>query len=258
MLCFVLSGSRFGGVYSDEYILAKNMSSVNKAGGEFTFVIDAGHGGVDGGAVGINGVLEKDILFAAHADKDRNGVFCDNWVLITEEEIVMIGGIQLVVPKEGVKKRDPKKLTVKYGKVSEYRMERAPLSDFKTEKQISGCILTAYNKETGSCVLVTYLTGQFEEDFQELCRLLNEKDRKEDAPEGEGHDHKAPPFGHGHRGGPHGGPRGPHGHGKGKNKDEDYCPKCGRRYPDPHNTMCPRCMDKASVIKRLFFFLGRY
>ena len=40
------------------------------------------------------GVLEKDILFAAHADKDRNGVFCDNWVLITEEEIVMIGGIQ--------------------------------------------------------------------------------------------------------------------------------------------------------------------
>ena len=204
------------------------------------------------------GVLEKDILFAAHADKDRNGVFCDNWVLITEEEIVMIGGIQLVVPKEGVKKRDPKKLTVKYGKVSEYRMERAPLSDFKTEKQISGCILTAYNKETGSYVLVTYLTGQFEEDFQELCRLLNEKDRKEDAPEGEGHEHKAPPFGHGHRGGPHGGPRGPHGHGKGKSKDEDYCPKCGRRYPDPHNKMCPRCMDKASVIKRLFFFLGRY
>ncbi|MBO5744235.1 MAG: N-acetylmuramoyl-L-alanine amidase, partial [Clostridia bacterium] len=37
------------------------MSSVNKAGVEFTFVIDAGHGGVDGGAVGINGALEKDI-----------------------------------------------------------------------------------------------------------------------------------------------------------------------------------------------------
>ena len=57
----MLLGSSFDGVYSDEYILAKNMSSVNKAGGEFTFVIDAGHGGVDGGAVGINGVLEKDI-----------------------------------------------------------------------------------------------------------------------------------------------------------------------------------------------------
>ena len=84
------------------------------------------------------GVLEKDILFAAHADKDRNGVYCDNWLLITEEEIVMVGGIQLVVPREGVKRRDPKKLTVKYGKISEYRMDRAPLSDFKTEKQISG------------------------------------------------------------------------------------------------------------------------
>ena len=67
------------------------------------------------------GVLEKDILFAAHADKDRNGVYCDNWLLVTEEEIVMVGGIQLVVPREGVKRRDPKKLTVKYGKISEYR-----------------------------------------------------------------------------------------------------------------------------------------
>ncbi len=204
------------------------------------------------------GVLEKDILFAARADKDSDGVYCDNWLLVTEEEIVMIGGIQLVVPKEGVKKRDPKKLTVRYGKISEKRLDRRPLSDFKTEKQISGCILTAYNKDTGSYCLITYLTGQYEEDFQELCRLLNEGDKK-DGPEGEEHpqkeDHPHVPHG---PGGPHGGPHGPGGpHGRRKKEDE-YCPKCQRRYPDPHNKICPHCMDKASVIKRLMFFLGRY
>ena len=57
----MLLGSSFDGVYSDEYILAKNMSSVNKAGGEFTFVIDAGHGGVDGGAVGMLGLCGDDV-----------------------------------------------------------------------------------------------------------------------------------------------------------------------------------------------------
>ena len=81
------------------------------------------------------GVTEDDILFAAHADKNPEGVLCDNWVLVTEEEILMIGGIQLVVPKEGAKWNDSKKLTVKYGNISVDRLERAPLSDFKTEKQ---------------------------------------------------------------------------------------------------------------------------
>lgn len=35
--------------------------AVADAGGELTFVLDAGHGGEDGGAVGVNGVYEKDL-----------------------------------------------------------------------------------------------------------------------------------------------------------------------------------------------------
>lgn len=198
------------------------------------------------------GVLKKDILFAAHADKDPDGVFCDNWVLITEEEILMIGGIKVVLPKDNVKWHDPKKLTVKYSKISCSRLDRAPLSDFKTEKQISGCIMTAYNKETDSYQLITYLTGQFEEDFIELCRLLNDEKKDEgrewgkDFPQG-------PPMG----GGP-GGPPPMGGHGRKKKKEDEFCPKCQRRYPDPHNKICPHCMDRAGVVKRLFSFVKKY
>lgn len=181
------------------------------------------------------GVLEGDILFAAHADKDPDGVFCDNWMLFTKEEIIMIGGIQLVVPKEGAKWNDKKKLTVKYSNISVNRVSRKELSDFKTEKLISGCILTAYNKETESYCLITYLTRKYEEDFQELCRLLNSEGK-------EGSEEK----------------KEPHHHGKKKKKDEEFCPKCGRRYAEPHTKICPHCIDKSSIIKRLFFFVKKY
>ena len=213
------------------------------------------------------GIREDDILFAAHADKDPSGVFCDNWVLVTETEIVMIGGIHLVLPKEGARWNDKQKLCVKFSKISVTRLDRTKLSDYKTEKQISGCIVTAFDSEIKSYVLVTYLTCQYEEDFQELCCLLNEE-KKEDgngAPESnEEHPaHGGPrPSGPPPMGGP-GGPGGPprhHGHGgmgKGRKKD-DYCEKCGRRFPDPHNKICPHCMDKGSVIKKLMSFLGRY
>ncbi|MDD4164493.1 MAG: ABC transporter ATP-binding protein [Eubacteriales bacterium] len=50
-----------------------------------------------------------------------------------------------------------------------------------------------------------------------------------------------------------------------KLKDSDYeknsCPKCGRRYPDPDRKICPKCMDKVRLIKKLsklFLHYKRY
>lgn len=44
--------------------------------------------------------------------------------------------------------------------------------------------------------------------------------------------------------------------------DEDYekhvCPKCGRRYPDDELKVCPNCMDKAKLLKRLAKLFFRY
>ncbi|MBO4868498.1 MAG: ABC transporter ATP-binding protein [Clostridia bacterium] len=41
-------------------------------------------------------------------------------------------------------------------------------------------------------------------------------------------------------------------------KDERFCPKCGRRYPDPERKICPRCMEKSKFYKRLFEFSKAY
>ncbi len=32
---------------------------------------------------------------------------------------------------------------------------------------------------------------------------------------------------------------------------EIHCPKCGMRYPDPNRRTCPKCVNKASILKRL-------
>ncbi len=178
------------------------------------------------------GIFEKDILVAARSDKNRDGAYCDNWVLITADEIVMIGGISLVEPKKKVRFNDPKKLTVRFGKISEERLERASLSDFKTEKLISGCIMTAYNRTSSAYEIITFLSCNYEENFRDICDLLNKEDMDEAAKKLE----KI----------------------KEKRKKERCCPDCGRKYPDPQSKLCPHCMDRASVVKRLFSFVKKY
>jgi len=41
-------------------------------------------------------------------------------------------------------------------------------------------------------------------------------------------------------------------------QQEMYCPRCGRRYPDPHRQVCPRCLDKGSLFRRVLSYLPRY
>ncbi|MEA4832907.1 MAG: ATP-binding cassette domain-containing protein [Oscillospiraceae bacterium] len=42
-----------------------------------------------------------------------------------------------------------------------------------------------------------------------------------------------------------------------KNRDQ-FCPKCGNRYPDPDKKICPKCMDKGKLVKKLLPFFSRY
>ncbi|MBO4325964.1 MAG: ABC transporter ATP-binding protein [Clostridia bacterium] len=41
-------------------------------------------------------------------------------------------------------------------------------------------------------------------------------------------------------------------------KDDRFCPKCGNRYPDPDRKICPRCMEKTKIYKRLMQFSKKY
>ena len=40
--------------------------------------------------------------------------------------------------------------------------------------------------------------------------------------------------------------------------EELFCPKCGTRYPEPERKLCPKCMDKVSITRRLLGFFVNY
>ncbi len=39
---------------------------------------------------------------------------------------------------------------------------------------------------------------------------------------------------------------------------EEYCPKCGRMYPNPHNKLCPHCVSHKSVFYRIIGYFRPY
>ena len=41
-------------------------------------------------------------------------------------------------------------------------------------------------------------------------------------------------------------------------RDDRFCPKCGRRFPDPDRKICPHCMEKSKLYRRLFVFAKDY
>lgn len=43
-----------------------------------------------------------------------------------------------------------------------------------------------------------------------------------------------------------------------EDKREEYCPKCGRMYPDKDRKICPRCMDQKSVFFRSLAYFKPY
>ena len=90
-LCFILSVGSYIGAYADENILTENKNNVKRSDGNFTFVLDPGHGGIDGGAVGVSGTLEKDInLSVSLVLRDLLRVL-GHKVVMTREEDVLLG-----------------------------------------------------------------------------------------------------------------------------------------------------------------------
>ena len=41
-------------------------------------------------------------------------------------------------------------------------------------------------------------------------------------------------------------------------EEDDYCPQCGRMYPDPARKLCPHCTDRGSVFVRTLRYLKPY
>ncbi len=85
-----MSAGSYLNINADENILTENENNVNNTNRNFTFVIDPGHGGIDGGAVGVSGSLEKDInLSLSIVMRDIMEVLGYDAVLTREEDVLL-------------------------------------------------------------------------------------------------------------------------------------------------------------------------
>ena len=41
-------------------------------------------------------------------------------------------------------------------------------------------------------------------------------------------------------------------------REAKFCPKCGMRYPDANRRVCPNCMEKGKLLRRMLVFFGKY
>jgi len=179
------------------------------------------------------GISEKSIVLAVRADMNRDRVHCDNWLIVTDTDLICVGGTRMLRPKPGKKITDTNRLTVEFGEISYDYYPLDELSEFKVEEMISSACLTATrtskdDPSANGSILITYITNTGKSNMHQFVKYIGQyKEKKEITPD--------------------------------ENKKEDLiCPKCGYRYADPKRKICPRCMDKGRIIRRTGVFFLKY
>ena len=167
------------------------------------------------------GLDTKNIRCCVLGDMDRDGDFCAAWVFFDDK------GLYIATGTESVKKiKGAKRLETKYALRT---LESIPIGDIdrlKTEKYVSTAALIA-EKDGEDSLIIRFSIGGLPgfDDFSRAFEAQKKGESVEEVVRG---------F-----------------------KGAQYCPRCGARYPDGRG-ICPNCIDKTSVVKRLFSFFGRY
>ena len=182
------------------------------------------------------GVSADSILLCAKTDISSEHVYCDNWLIATKDDLIVLSGVKTIVPKNTTPMQlrlNPERLRCDFAQISyEYYPVRT-LSDLKCENLISDARLTATYKENDDTeprfVLLSFLSGSAKNSVMLFIKYFGQiKEKGEVTKDEEDFDKQI------------------------------FCPTCGRRYPDPNRKICPHCMDKGKIIKRMSVFFLKY
>ncbi len=172
-------------------------------------------------------IPEERLLLAVRSDMNRDGVWCDNWLFATSDELILLCGI-LQVRADGPNLFGRRKKHARFEELSFDRYPLASLEDFRVEELISSCRITAKDSE-GRFVLLTLMSNAAKEDMHTFLRYLKQIKEKGEVTIDPNEE-----------------------------KVEKFCPKCGARYADPERKICPRCMDRGKILRRIWQFFLKY
>lgn len=182
-------------------------------------------------AAGKHGVTEKDIIFAATADLDEEFRFADSIAALTKDRLLLarypyvqkreyrLGGYNSLATREDFAGDEEPALIL-------YSLE--DIEKLEVLRQVGTGILMG--KISGTERYLCQFSNTKMEVFMRLSRLL-EKIKKQEEIKPEDLDVK---------------------------KGKECCPKCGMIYPDQERKVCPKCMDKKSILWRVVSYFKPY
>lgn len=176
------------------------------------------------------GIDKKDVIFAATGDLDEEQRFADSVVALTKEKLIVakypyrekreyrLGGYDSRPLQQETRMEEPAVMFYELAKVEKLEVIR----------QVSTGILMG--RIDGLDRYLCQFSNTRMEAFMRLGRLL-EKLKKEEEITQEDLDVK---------------------------RGKEYCPKCGMIYPDQERKVCPKCMNKGSILLRIVSYFKPY
>ena len=203
------------------------------------------------------GISTDEVLDFCMTDLSASQIRCDAFIVLTEKKIVTISGSVTLQPKYKNVLFRKNSLREEFAVLEHNEFDRDTFTSFSYEEQISTALLVG-KTVNGDSAVVAASTNSMKSDLSEFTDRLSNIEGAEDSEKAEERStfkHGRPPQ-HGHH---HGGHRG-HDKEKGKfaKKGPMYCPKCGKRFSDPHRKICVHCMDKGKILSRIFEFVLKY
>ena len=174
------------------------------------------------------GVDTDKIMMATYCDMNREHVFCDTYIVATEENVYVISGTVLINGAD----QDRKQINRAW---NENLFEQYPVKEIKAlklEELQSSARLTA-KLESGDYAFLTAMTNTCRSSMLIFIKYFERMKKGEiTSVDFEIDDDDKP--------------------------ESRCCPKCGMRYPDKDRKVCPRCMEKGKLYRRFGMFLVKY
>ncbi len=170
------------------------------------------------------GIDIGEIISYQYSDMDKDGNYADCWIFFDKNMLYILTGYDKIE-----KIRGNKKLRTTFDFVSIDRIDLSQIKSLQTERFVSTARLIAEKTDENESIeeLLKFSLGTANKMIPFVRHFNDFKQGK--------------PIEYNDR-----------------EEDELFCPKCGSRYPDPARKICPKCMNKSSIFKRLLGFFKFY
>lgn len=170
------------------------------------------------------GVMTDELLYCVKADLDGEGGYIDVYITFTKETLSILRGYE----KYGKMKRGSKRKNLVDFTVSGY--DEYPISGIEemyVDRYANSARLMIKDRSGEEFPIARFSLG-FADKFEKFSQRVNctAKDEPIDDTLLEG--------------------------------VKTHCPICGEPFPDPNRPVCPRCVDRRSVFKRLLTMFGEF